>query len=152
MRKTLATLIAGCLLLGLGLAPAAAGGKKKRVGQMWEVIAAPFPGADDHSTPAEECGVQGATYGLHTFKTPGKGKLDVRINQFEGEWDLYVTDSSGRLLGSSVQFMGTDEERVVIKVGARVELRIYACNFLGGPTAHGELTYVYQPDGASPPR
>lgn len=143
MRKMLATLVAGCLLVGMGVTPAGAG-RKKTVKQQWDVAAAPFPGADDHTNPAEECGVEGVSYSVHSFTTPGKGKLDTRINAFEGEWDLYVTDSAGRLLGSSVQFMGTPEERVVIRVGARVDLQIYACNFLGGPTAHGELKFVYK--------
>ncbi|MDQ3955782.1 MAG: hypothetical protein M3285_09565 [Actinomycetota bacterium] len=142
MRKILSALIMGCLLAALTAAPVGAA-RKKVVKQQWDVIAAPFPGADDHSTPSEECGVEGVTYGIHTYKTPAKGKLDARINGFEGEWDLYVTDSAGRLLGSSVQFMGTSEERVLIKVPAKTELQIYACNFLGGPTAHGELKYVY---------
>ena len=142
MRKAVACVIAGCLLSGLASSPATAG-RKKVVKRQWEVVAAPFPGADDHSTPAEECGAEGATYGVYRFKTPAKGKLDVRINQFQGEWDLYVTDASGTLLGSSVNFMSGDEERVVLKLGSKVGLQIYACNFLGGPTAHGQLRYTY---------
>ena len=142
MRRVLAILIGGCLLAGLAVTPGNAA-RRKTIKQQWDVTAAPFPGAEDHSTPSEECGVEGVTYAIHAFKTPAKGRLDVRINQFEGEWDLYVTDSSGRLLGSSVQFMGTSEERVVINVAAKTNLQIYACNFLGGPSAHGQLKYVY---------
>ena len=143
MRKMLSALIIGCLLATLSAAPVGAARKKKVVKQQWDVIAAPFPGADDHSTPSEECGVEGVTYGIHTYKTPAKGKLDARINGFEGEWDLYVTDAGGTLLGSSVQFMTNTEERVLINVPAKTELLIYACNFAGGPIAHGELKYVY---------
>ena len=142
MRRALAVCILAALL-GAAAPGALAGGAKKVIKRQWDVVAAPFPGADDHSTPSEECGVEGATYDLYRFKTPARGKLDVRINQFEGEWDLYVTDSSGHLLGSSVQFMTTDEERVVVKVASKTTVLIYACNFLGGPTAHGALKYTY---------
>lgn len=142
MRKSLIILMGACLLAATVAGPVSAG-RKKTVRQQWDVVAAPFPGADDHSTPSEECGVDGVSYSVHNFKTPARGRLDTRISEFEGEWDLYVTDSQGRLLGSSVQFMGTNEERVVITVGPRVELQIYACNFLGAPTAHGELKFTY---------
>ena len=141
-RRALAVLVAGALAIGLVAGPATAG-RTKTVKRQWDVVAAPFPGADGHTTPSEECGVEGATYGLYRFKAPGRGKLDVRLSGFEGEWDLYVTDSAGNLMGSSVQFMTGSEERVVVKVPSKKELLIYACNFAGGPTAQGKLKYVY---------
>ena len=142
MRKALSVLLGACLAVTLS-GGAASGGAKKTIKQQWDVVAAPFPGADDHSDPSEECGVEGVSYAIHSFKTPARGTLDTRINRFEGEWDLYVTDAKGKLLGSSVKFMSTPEERVVVKLKANVKVDIYACNFLGGPTAHGELKYTY---------
>lgn len=136
-------LIIGTLLVGLTGAPAAAESKKKTVEEEWDVIALPFPGADDHSDPDEECGVEGASYAIHAFQTPGRGSLNVTLNEFQGEWDLYVTDADGNLLGSSVNFMAGPEESLTLKLAAKVDISIYACNFLGGPTAHGVLKYVY---------
>lgn len=144
MHKAVAILISAGLVAGLSALPATAGPRKKTVKEQWQVAAAPFPGADDHSDPSQECGVEGASYAVHAFTTPAKGTLDVRINGFEGEWDLYVTDAAGHLLGSSVEFMSDSEERVVLRLGAKVKINIYACNFLGGPIANGELKYVYR--------
>jgi hypothetical protein len=143
MRRTLVALLtAVSLVVSVGALPASAA-KKKTVTEEWEVTAAPFPGAEDHTNPATECGTEGVNYAIHTFKTPGRGTLEAAIT-FEGEWDLYVTDSKGTLLASSVQFMAGSEERVTVRLPARAEVKIYACNFLGGPTASGELKYVYR--------
>jgi hypothetical protein len=125
--------------------PATAAKKKKTLTEDWQVTAAPFPGADDHSDPATECGTQDVNYAIHTFKTPGRGTLETVISGYQGEWDLYVTDSSGNVLGSSVQFMTGTEERATVTLPAGTEVDIYACNFAGGPVAVGELTYVYKP-------
>ncbi len=141
MKRLLVPLFAG-LVLVTGALPAGAA-QKKTVTEEWDVVAVPFPGADDHSDPAAECGVEGVSYDIYQFTTPAKGKLDVRLT-FQAEWDLYVTDGDGNLLGSSVNFMSTPEERVQLSVGAKVELNIYSCNFLGGPTAHGTLKYTYK--------
>ena len=145
MTKTLGLLIVGALIVAVGAAPATGAKKRTRtVSQNWEVVAAPFPGADDHSDPANECGVEGVSYGIHSFSTPGKGKLTTLLSGFEGEWDLYVTDGDGSVLGSSVNFMTGSEEKVTLSLPAKTEVRIYACNFLGGPTAQAELKYVYR--------
>jgi hypothetical protein len=143
MRKGLALLVLAALMVSVAAGPATAA-KKKTVTEDWQVTAAPFPGADDHSDPATECGTQDVNYAIHTFKTPGRGTLETVISGYQGEWDLYVTDSNGNLLGSSVQFMTGTEERATVTLPARAEVNIYACNFAGGPTAMGELTYVYK--------
>lgn len=144
MAKALRLLIVCALIVAVGAAPAT-GAKKKRktVRQDWEVVAAPFPGADDHSDPSTECGVEGVSYGRKTFTTPGKGTLSTRLSGFEGEWDLYVTDGDGAVLGSSVSFMSGSEEKVTLKLPSRMQVHIYSCNFLGGPTANAELKYLY---------
>lgn len=145
MTKTLRVLIVGALIVAIGAAPATGAKKRTRtVSQNWEVVAAPFPGADDHSDPATECGVEGVSYGIHSFSTPGKGTLTTLLSGFEGEWDLYVTNSDGAVLGSSVNFMTVPEEKVTLRLPAKTEVRIYACNFLGGPMAQAELKYVYR--------
>ena len=145
MRKGLVLLVLATLMVSAVALPATAAKKKKTVTEDWQVTAAPFPGADDHSDPATECGVQDVNYAVHTFKTPGRGTLETAISGYQGEWDLYVTDSSGNLLGSSVQFMTGSEERATVALPAGAEINIYACNFAGGPTAAGQLKYVYKP-------
>lgn len=144
MKRTFVVLLtAGSLAVSVGALPAAAA-KKGTVTEEWQVTAAPFPGAEDHSDPASECGTENVNFGIHTFTTPGRGHLEASITDFQGEWDLYVTDSSGNLLASSVNFMAGSEERIEVDLPARTEVNIYACNFLGGPTAAGQLKYVYR--------
>ena len=145
MVKTVGLLVVSALLFAVGVAPASGAKKKtKTVQDQWQVTAVPFPGAEDHSDPATECGTEGVSYAIHSFKTPGKGTLTTRLSGFEGEWDLYVTDNDGSLLGSSVNFMSGSEEQVTLRLPAKSDINIYACNFLGGPTADADLKYVYK--------
>ena len=143
MRKGLALLVLAALMVSVVALPAAAAKKKKKtVTEAWQVTAAPFPGAEDHTDPATECGTQDVNYAIHSFTAHGRGTLETSISDFQGEWDLYVTDSNGNLLGSSVQFMAGSEERVKVRLAPHTEVNIYACNFAGGPTAAGNLTYT----------
>ena len=144
MKRALLVLLAGLVVCSLLPGAAAAGKKRKTVTEEWQATAAPFPGADDHSDPATECGAEGVNHTIHTFTAPGKGTLVTAITGFQGEWDLYVTDSNGTLLASSVNFMSGSEERVTIRLRAGAEVNIYACNFLGGPIANGELAFTYK--------
>ncbi len=138
MNRIVAVVAAAGIVASVLAAPAAA--KKKPVIEEWQVTAAPYPGAQDHTDPPTECGVEGVTYAIHDFTTPYRGQLDVQI-EFQGEWDLYVTDGDGNLLGSSVAFTNVTQERVVLPLGPKVDIQIYACNFLGAPTAAGRLEF-----------
>ena len=145
MTRTLGLLTVGVLVMAIGIAPAtSAKAKKKTVREEWQVVAAPFPGADDHSDPASECGVEDVSFAIRSFTTPGKGTLTTRLTGFEGEWDLYVTGADGSVLGSSVNFMTGPEEQVTLSLPPKKEIQIYACNFLGGPIADADLKYVYK--------
>lgn len=143
MRKTLVLVLLGAFVLAGTAMPATAAKKKKVVTEEWQATAVPFPGAENHTDPATECGVQDVSYRIHSFTTPGRGTLEARISGFEGEWDLYVTDGEGTLLGSSVNFMAGPEEKVTLPLPAKKDIQIYACNFAGGPTAQGDLRYTY---------
>ena len=144
MRRSLTLLAVAALMVSISALSANAAKGRGTVKETWQVTAAPFPGADDHSDPASECGTQDVSYAIHSFRTPGRGTLETALTDFQGEWDLYVTDTNGNVLGSSVQFMTGSEERLTVTLPAKSEVLIYACNFAGGPTANGELTYRYK--------
>ncbi|HEX2239566.1 MAG TPA: hypothetical protein VHJ82_00265 [Actinomycetota bacterium] len=145
MRTAVGISVLAALLVGLITMPrASAEQRKKTVTEEWQATAAPYPGADDHSDPATECGLENLTFTIHTFTTPAKGTLEARLSDFQGEWDLYVTDTEGRLLASSVNFMAGPQEQLTVPLPAKLDIEIYACNFLGGPTAQGALTYTYK--------
>ncbi len=133
------------LILVMGLvaafaAPAAA--KKKKVEEEWTATApVPGPAAQVDNT---NCGIENASFVSHPFTTPGKGVLDVSMDQFVGDWDLYVRDADGNTIGSSAGFVEATVERVVIPLDAKQDITIQSCNFVGGPTAHLLLTYTYK--------
>lgn len=130
------------LVLGLFAAfatPASAG--KKKVEEEWTATA-PIP--NPAQTAAPGCGVEAVNFSTHPFTTPAKGILDVSMDQFQGDWDLYVKDADGNILGQSAGFIEATVERVVIPLGAKEDIIIETCNYAGGPTAHGFLTYTYK--------
>ncbi len=139
MRKALVLITAMGLLAAL-VAPAAA--KKKTVEEEWTATA-PVPGPAAQVDPST-CGIENASFVSHPFTTPGKGVLDVSMDQFVGDWDLYVKDADGNTIGSSSGFVEATVERVVIPLGAKEDIAIESCNFAGGPTAHLLLKYTYK--------
>ncbi|HEX2239955.1 MAG TPA: hypothetical protein VHJ82_02255 [Actinomycetota bacterium] len=140
MRKVVTLITAIGLLVAL-VAPAAAQ-KKKTVEEEWTATA-PVPGPAAQVDPST-CGVENASYVVHPFSTPGKGILDVTMDQFQGDWDLYVKDADGNVIGSSTGFVEATVERVVIPLGAKEDIQVHSCNFVGGPTAHLLLKYTYK--------
>ncbi len=141
MRKLIALALAGAMVASLGASPAIAKKKKKTVTEEWTAQALPNPG---NTGSASECGVEMVHFTTHDFSTPGAGQLDVRMNNFQADWDLYVTDGEGNELGSSTGFVEATEERVVIPLPKGQDIVILACNYAGGPTASLQLTYTYK--------
>src|SRR5918992_148496 len=101
MRKAVILIMAMGLVAAL-VAPAAAQ-KKKTVEEEWTATA-PVPGPAAQVDPST-CGIENASFVSHPFSTPGKGVLDVSMDQFVGDWDLYVRDGDGNTIGSSTGFV-----------------------------------------------
>ena len=148
MRKVVVSVLAAGLVIGALAGPAAAG-KKKTISKTFSAGPhAPLPNAEaediGHSCLAGQEGVHKTTV---SFKTPGKGKLSVGLHDFEGDWDLYVLDSKGAMIGVSEasQLQGAGpEENLTVSLAARKTYKIVACNFAGGPTASGHYRYTYK--------
>ncbi len=147
MRKVVISILAAGLVVGALGGPAAAGKKKTISKEFSAGPHAPLPNATEdigHSCIAGQEGVHKTTI---SFKTPGKGTLTVGIHDFDGDWDLYVLDSKGAMLGVSEasQLQGAaPEENVTVRLAAKKTYDIVACNFAGGPTASGHYKYVYK--------
>ena len=150
MRKVVASI----LLVGLVAAlpgPAVAKKKKKTV-TITESFSAgpfapkPFPGdVSDAGCRDGEEGVQKLTV---PFTTPGKGILSTDISGFQGDWDLYVTDSAGSVLAASETSQIVDQtpptEQITIPLRAKQDINIVACNWAGSPLAEGQYTFKYK--------
>lgn len=138
MRKLAAVVIAMGLVVGLVVAPASAGKKKKKVTEEW--TATNVPGAD--ACPAEA--VEGVHKTTHVFTTPGKGILDVSMTGFQADWDLYLLDAEGNQLGASTGFVEATTERIIYAAPKGADLSIVACNYIGTPIANLSLVYTYK--------
>ena len=82
----------------------------------------------------------------HTFEVPAAGRLDVKMDQFQGDWDIWVDTetepyAAGAYDSQNVGQEGTEEFSFIVTKPTR--LRIVACSFSGGPTAHVEYVYRF---------
>lgn len=130
MRKSITMLLVLALLVALGAAPATAGKKKKGSFSAEN----PVPAVDTCPTDAQE----DLSKTSEALKVPFNGILTVTMTDFQGDWDLYVTDADGGEIVSSVgsQLTGTPpEEEVSIYLPKGMSVQMIACNWIGGPTA-----------------
>ena len=147
------------VVAGGALAPAlAAPAKPKPITESWSMQHAPLPvplaGVDgvDGTNSCTNSAFEGLSITTKTIKTTGAGTLQVDLSGFAGDWDITVMDGKGKVLGigagtttADPSSLGTDlKEKAVIKTKKPMTLVIAACNFLGGPTADGKLTFTYK--------
>lgn len=121
------------LVAALTAAPASAG-KKKKKGSFTATNPVPFPGT---STGCDE-GPEGLSKTTEEVKVPFNGLLTVTMDNFQGDWDLFVKDGDGNLLNSGTGSQLTGEnalEEVTMLVKKGLKLQIIPCNWLGGLSA-----------------
>lgn len=128
MRKAIILLTALVLAATSLAAPAFAGKSKKG---SFTAQALPYPGYPDgcNNSPSQV---------TEAFKAPANGVLTVTMVEFDGDWDLFVNDSSGNELGSATasQLTGdAPEEEVVVAVRKGSEFLMGPCNWAGGLSA-----------------
>jgi hypothetical protein len=149
MRKTLGLALAAALALGALGAPAGAGKTVTKKKKFSAGPHAPMPtgilGETEGCLESVE-GLNKTTVGYHT---PKKGTFTAKIFNFEGDWDMYVTDKRGAVLGSShaSQLEGAPptEKVVLTRVPAKEHLEVVVCNWAGlTPTADGLITFKYR--------
>ena len=153
MRKALASLVALGLLVGASASPALAGKKKtKTMSETIDVTALPFPNYSSHTaTPTPGCtaGEEGVHKVTTPFETPGAGKFTASMSGFTGDWDLYLFDEDGLILGRSENAqadpaMAPAEEAIEVTLAAGKTYDLIVCNWAGAPQATVEYTYVYK--------
>lgn len=149
MRRSIALLMAAAVV-GSVLAGPALAAKKKTVTEDWTATN-PVPYPVSFVGQGEGCqeGEEGVTKTTHAFTAPGTGTLEVTLDAFEGDWDLFLFDSSGNQVAASdagqVISMAPPGEKILgFRLRKGQEIGIVACNWLGGPTADAHLTYVYK--------
>lgn len=149
MRKVLVSiLLLGLIASAFSVAPAMAAKRKKKVTITKEFSAGPHaPMPTGVAGEADGCrdSTEGVNKTVVDFKTPGKGVITVKIEAFEGDWDLYLVEGDSTLASAtSSQLEGAAaEEQIMISLGAKKNVSIVACNWAGGPTATGSYKYTY---------
>jgi hypothetical protein len=79
---------------------------------------------------------------------PGKGKLTADLSAFQGDWDLYVINAAGLVLGRSENIqappdLAAAEEKVTVAFKKMADIAIVACNWAGAPQAELHYKLVY---------
>lgn len=149
-RTALVVSLAGVVAAG-SLAPALAAPPKKKpapIKQTWTATA-PVP---DPSPFAGQSGICETVLPMsaheHAFTVPAAGTLVTELTGITGDWSMGVFDASGASLGTSDQ---TDPvaaingpEKITLKFKKKTSVIVRSCNFAGGPTANGALTFTYK--------
>lgn len=155
MKKLIAVLAAGALVLSMASVASAAKPKPKKVHDTFGATLFPFPklaawgdvlGLTD---PGCTSGQEGVNWVAHEFTSPGKGTLRVYMEGFTGDHDLYVkiddvfirSENAQVPLGADPPAPAEEEIKVPLKKGQTITL--IACNWLGQPEveAHYEGTF-----------
>jgi hypothetical protein len=130
--KKLTVLICILGLLGALVATPALAGKKKK-GTFAAESPVPWPAGDGCNE-----GEEGVSKTTEAMKAPFDAVLTVTMENFQGDWDLFVTDADGNALASSVESQltgsaATEEVTILLKKG--YAFGMVACNWGGGPSA-----------------
>lgn len=128
MRKSI-ILLTALMLAATSLAAPALAGKSKKGSFTAEAFPYPHPGDGCNNSPGQV---------TEAFKAPSNGILTVTMVEFDGDWDLFVNDSSGSELGSATasQLTGdAPEEEVLLPLRKGSEVLMGPCNWVGGASA-----------------
>jgi hypothetical protein len=149
MRKGLGLALVAALALGALAAPHALAGTKTVKKKFTAGPHVPAPVLSEVDENGCLNSVEGVNKTTVEYHTPAKGTLTAKISNFEGDWDLYVTDANGNVIGSSHGDQTTggvpNTEQVVVRLGKNKHTLIVACDWAGtSQTADGSYTYKYK--------
>ena len=154
IRNALPVAIAALVAAGAFAPAVAAPPKPKPIVEEWSMQHAPIPlplAGVDGTNSCTNPSFEGVSTTTKTIKTKGAGTLEVTLTDFDGDWDITVSDDKGRVLatgGPTTTPTALAEsgatEKAVVKTKKAMTLVIAACNFLGGPTADGKAVFTYK--------
>jgi hypothetical protein len=140
MRRAIVYVLTAALVASLVAAPAAANRHRRvHVHESFAAEALPFPNLSGVTgTERRGCfaGIEDVHWVGENFRSPGRGRLDVYMEGFLGDWDLAVFDRRGRVLAESLQDQtaGAEaEERLRVRLRRNQRIVMVACNWLGEP-------------------
>jgi hypothetical protein len=138
MRRSLLALPLAAVALLAGTADAAP--KPKPVTKSYDVVLpVPFP-ASETAPPLYGCidGAESVSKNTTRVTLPYAGSLAAQVT-FTGDWDLYVFDTKGKMIGAAENdtsgSTGAGKEKLVVKKAKKGPVDIVTCNWAGTPQA-----------------
>lgn len=147
--KKLTVLVLALALSALALAAPALAAKKKTVTEDWTATnPVPYPASFAGQGAGCQEGQDALTRTSHAFTAPGNGLLEVTLDNFQGDWDVFVY-AGDAIIGQSdagqvISGAPPGEKIIGLKLKKGQAIDILACNWLGGPTADAHLVYTYK--------
>ena len=149
MVRTMVCVLTATLVAGLVAAPASANRHRRvHVHDTFSAEALPFPNLSAVTgTERRGCfaGMEDVHWVGEEFTSPGRGRLEVYMEGFLGDWDLAVFDEDGNVLEESLEEQipggAPAEERLQVRIRRNQEIVMVACNWLGEP---GPVTVHYE--------
>jgi hypothetical protein len=91
-------------------------------------------------------GPEGVSKVTKTVTLPADGSLTVEVS-YSGDWDLYVLDPKGKMIGAAETTetgnTGPAKEKAVVKKAKKGTVDIVACNWSGLPDATVKWVLTY---------
>jgi hypothetical protein len=147
MRTRTALVLSLSLVAAAGSASPALAGKKPAPVKKEYTASANVPGGVGSQADSVICSdtVAPSVFDA-TFKAPFAGRLNVKQDGFQGDWDLALVQDGANSAESAQDMTSTDvsrpEEVSGFKLKKGEEVTIRSCNFVGGPTAHVAYTFT----------
>ena len=142
--------VAALVLLGLSVgASTSLAAPKKPIKKSYDVQAVPFPLHMGERNGVWGClaGEEGVHKVSHKFKAPWSGRLTATVDDFTGDWDIYLMDNRGSILGGANQGISqlavSEPDTYKADLFSGQEVYIVACNYVGGPTATVSYEFEY---------
>jgi hypothetical protein len=148
VRRIVTLAAIGALAVG-AYAPATAATKKKPVTKSYEMQLLPVPDPPQGTPSCARAELENISIHSETLKTTGPGVLEVKVNKFNGDWDITVYEGDEEVgVGDGTSTPNTStspgEDVFSAKFKKATTLTIRTCNFLGSPSAHGEYKFTYK--------
>lgn len=141
-RRTVYAAVAVGLLAGAA-SPALAA-PPKPVKKAYEATApVPFPTSQAGLSHGCEEGVEALSKHTEKFTLPSTGVLALELTGYVADWDLVLLDEKGKFIVESAGDESVTKEKLSWKKGKKGQVvQIVACNWAGGPTATGTITFT----------
>jgi hypothetical protein len=146
MRTRTAVLTAFAVVCAGGaVSPVVAAPKPKPVKKEYTASATPGGPASLANSTICDSTIPGSTYDVD-FKAPFAGRLTVKQDGFQGDWDLALVQDGGNAAQSAQDATDTNVSRPETVEGYKLKkgesITIRSCNWAGGPTAHVAYSFA----------